>query len=246
MSESPPELEDDAGPGVPEWVVTYGDMMSLLLTFFIMLVSLAELKQDKGQVRAMLDAINQRFGPTAGLSGVLGKSLQKHGAMPKRGSVGMRKQRGMKRFGRDAKGTGGKNRAVQNIDHGTEITMGGPALFEPFEANLTPGLKQNLEIIANTLSSKPNRIVVRGHTSLEPLPPDCEYSDHWDLSFHRARISAEYLIAQGIDRRRILVSAAGDTEPKKQKNQTFDQNQNRRVDVFLIDAYITHPHLLRP
>ena len=36
--------ENDSSPGVPEWVVTYGDMMSLLLTFFIMLVSLSELK----------------------------------------------------------------------------------------------------------------------------------------------------------------------------------------------------------
>ncbi|MBL4886213.1 MAG: flagellar motor protein MotB, partial [Planctomycetaceae bacterium] len=35
-------MDDDEPPGVPEWVVTYGDMMSLLLTFFIMLVSLSE------------------------------------------------------------------------------------------------------------------------------------------------------------------------------------------------------------
>ena len=39
------EPEDEA-PGVPEWVVTYGDMMSLLLTFFIMLVSMSELKEE--------------------------------------------------------------------------------------------------------------------------------------------------------------------------------------------------------
>ena len=37
------EPEEEQG-GVPEWVVTYGDMMSLLLTFFIMLVSMSELK----------------------------------------------------------------------------------------------------------------------------------------------------------------------------------------------------------
>ena len=37
--------EEDSVPGVPEWVVTYGDMMSLLLTFFIMLVSMSQLKE---------------------------------------------------------------------------------------------------------------------------------------------------------------------------------------------------------
>ena len=37
--------EDDAG-GIPERVVSFGDLMSLLLTFFIMLVSLSEIKKD--------------------------------------------------------------------------------------------------------------------------------------------------------------------------------------------------------
>ena len=64
-------MEDDGPPGVPEWVVTYGDMMSLLLTFFIMLVSMSELKGD-GSIRAMLDAIKESFGPTAGQFGAPG------------------------------------------------------------------------------------------------------------------------------------------------------------------------------
>ena len=50
------EVEEDAPPGVPEWVVTYGDMMSLLLTFFIMLVSMSELK-DEGKNRAALNSM---------------------------------------------------------------------------------------------------------------------------------------------------------------------------------------------
>ena len=40
-------IEEEPEPGIPEWVVTFGDMMSLLLTFFIMLVSMSEMKQDE-------------------------------------------------------------------------------------------------------------------------------------------------------------------------------------------------------
>ena len=56
-------LEDngDDGGGVPEWVVTFGDMMSLLLTFFIMLVSMSEVKEQE-RYQAMVDSIRQRFG----------------------------------------------------------------------------------------------------------------------------------------------------------------------------------------
>ena len=39
-------IEEEPSAGVPEWVVTFGDMMSLLLTFFIMLVSMSEIRQD--------------------------------------------------------------------------------------------------------------------------------------------------------------------------------------------------------
>ena len=54
-------MEDEAPPGVPEWVVTYGDMMSLLLTFFIMLVSMSEIVSTQ-KYRAVLEALNQRLG----------------------------------------------------------------------------------------------------------------------------------------------------------------------------------------
>ena len=53
--------DDEAGPGVPEWVVTYGDMMSLLLTFFIMLVSMSEIVSDQ-RYRAVLESLHQRMG----------------------------------------------------------------------------------------------------------------------------------------------------------------------------------------
>ena len=57
------EPEDDGG-GIPEWVVTFGDMMSLLLTFFIMLFSMSEIKEEQ-QYQAMLDALHQQFGQSS-------------------------------------------------------------------------------------------------------------------------------------------------------------------------------------
>ena len=67
-------MEEDDPPGVPEWVVTYGDMMSLLLTFFIMLVSMSELK-DEGKNRAALNSMKEVFGPMDGTSGVPGRTF---------------------------------------------------------------------------------------------------------------------------------------------------------------------------
>jgi chemotaxis protein MotB len=235
------EPEDDGGVGVPAWVVTYGDMMSLLLTFFIMLVSMSEMKDDAGKVRAMLNAIREAFGPTMGQSGVPGKSLQTNSAMKERGSRGARSEGGIGKYGRKSGGRAGPHRTVKRIDHGTVVTMGGPTLFEPFDASLPPALRENLDIIVKVIGSKPNRLMVRGHASPEPLPPESPFRDQFDLSFARAWAVAQYLISKGVDRRRLLISAAGDTEPRSRTREKASQKVNRRVDVFLIDSYIKHP-----
>ncbi len=101
------EPDDDDPPGVPEWVVTYGDMMSLLLTFFIMLVSLSELKTENGSLRAALDSMSQAFGATEGSAGVPGPSLQKNSVLNKRYSKGNRSEGGLEKASRKSKGTAG-------------------------------------------------------------------------------------------------------------------------------------------
>ena len=53
--------DDDEEVGIPEWVVTFGDMMSLLLTFFIMLVSMSEIKEEE-KYQAMVDSMRKQFG----------------------------------------------------------------------------------------------------------------------------------------------------------------------------------------
>jgi chemotaxis protein MotB len=237
-----PQPEEDSVPGVPEWVVTYGDMMSLLLTFFIMLVSMSQLKED-GKVQAMLDSIREAFGPTSGSSGVLGKSLQKNSSYTKPSSRSSRMAGGTEQVATESKGRSGGHRTAKRISHGTVMTLGGPTLFARFEATLSDALKKNLDILSHTLGGKPNRVMVRGHAyseDSEDLPPNSKFRDQLGLSFARAHAVAKYLVEKGIDRRRLLVSAAGDTEPRTTTHQEGGQKLNRRVDVFLIDSYIAH------
>ncbi len=80
-------IEEDPPAGVPEWVVTYGDMMSLLLTFFIMLVSLSELKGDK-KYQAMVRSIMKRMGYELGPEVPPGKSFPLDSAIDKLRTLG--------------------------------------------------------------------------------------------------------------------------------------------------------------
>jgi chemotaxis protein MotB len=232
--------EDDPPPGVPEWVVTYGDMMSLLLTFFIMLVSMSQMKQE-GTVRSMLDSISETFGADSGTIGAPGPSLQTNGALTHLASEGSHSEGGTKQAGRKSAGRSGAYNTVTRLAHGTEITLGGPSLFAEGESQLNEALRQNLDVIVRVLSGKTNQVVVRGHATRETLPADSPARDALDLSFARAATVAEYLIAKGIDSRRVRVSAAGDSEPRLITREAQEQRLNRRVDVFLIDSYTTPP-----
>lgn len=231
-------VEEDPPAGAPEWVVTYGDMMSLLLTFFIMLVSMSELKKDEGKYRAMLDALKQTFGPEFGISGAPGPSLQKTSLYSKLSSLGDKKSGGLLKNNEDTGGPGGKHRTVEKIRDGLRVTLGGPVQFAPFSAELTPPLKSTLDIILQTIRVSGHDIEIRGHSSPQPLPVDSPYADQFDLSFARAQTVANYLQEQGIPPERMRVSAAGDTEPR---TISTDQTANRRVDVFLRESYIDPP-----
>ncbi len=117
---------------------------------------------------------------------------------------------------------------------------------------MTDDLAAGLETIAEVLAPMPNELIVRGHASREPLDPECEFARTWqeqhgsppdklDLSFARAQLAADYLVSRGIPRERIRVSAVGDTEERVTTRDEATRRQNRRVDVFVIDSYLSRP-----
>ncbi len=239
--------EVDDVPGVPEWVVTYGDMMSLLLTFFIMLVSLSELKSDSGSVRAALDALRESFGNTDGRASMPGQSLQQTSEFDKRDSAGNTSEGGIKKAGRESNGNAGEYTSGERINHGNQLTLGGPIFFDRFSTELSAPMQRNLNTVAKELVEYNGLVVVRGHTTREPLPADgisLDKSkpreillDKMDLAFARAMVVADVLIAEGLEPTKLRVSAAGDTETHLLTREVDRQAKNRRVDVFTIESY---------
>jgi chemotaxis protein MotB len=227
---------DDPPPGVPEWVVTYGDMMSLLLTFFIMLVSMAEMKQE-GKMKTMLNSMKEQFGPLDGKFGTPGDGLPTTGAMEFGGSKSDSSEGGVKKGGQISKGLAGPSRSVKRLANGTVITLGGPTMFPVNSAAVTEAAQTDIKQLAEVLNGRVNQIVISGHASREPLPPDSPFADPFALSFARARNCADLLIARGISPARLQLVAIGDSEPKIVSRDPEAQQQNDRVDVFVVDTY---------
>lgn len=233
-------MEDDDPPGVPEWVVTYGDMMSLLLTFFIMLVSMSEIK-DEGKNRAALNALNQRFGPTDGLSGVMGRTFAENSALEHSVSQGSVSRTGLEKNDRDASGPGGAEEAVEEVNSGEVVTIGGVVTFGQYQVDLSDQTRAELDRIIESVRKHPERIMVRGHAFAEPVRKKPQFRNQHDLSFARAHSVAKYLMDRKISSERILVSAAGDAEPRVRTRDIATRRLNRRVDVFTVGNYVSRP-----
>lgn len=228
-------IEEEPEAGIPEWVVTFGDMMSLLLTFFIMLVSLSEIK-EKDMYQAMVESLRRQFGhdtSTASLSP--GRHTPRTAELAKLASQGRSQRAHLMNGGDKVKAPEGENPRVRIIRPGSQVNTGTVVYFPEFQAELTDSIRRDLQKEATEIGGKPQKIEVRGHTSQRPLPSDSPYRDAWDLAYARARAVKEFLVSLGINPDRIRVSVAADQEPIYRGTDPEKLKQNARVEVFLLD-----------
>lgn len=225
--------------GAPAWVLTYGDMMSLLLCFFVLLASLANFDKRDKLFMAAMESIQRAFGAT-GQSGYYPENIVDFK------SFLMRLQSAAvpdlnKNYGHSEEpGMDGRYYRVRKIRDGVEITIGGPIAFGRFSADLEQPMREILDQLIEEVKGKTNKLEIRGHATNEPLPPDSPYRDQFDLGFARSRAVADYLVERGIDPRALRMSSAGSYEPLKQ-NVYLDERRavNRRVEIVVMPVLIT-------
>jgi chemotaxis protein MotB len=231
-------MEDDGPPGVPEWVVTYGDMMSLLLTFFIMLVSLSEIVNDE-KFRSVLESIQTYTGYRTGPIAPPGKYFPMNSMIEQMSMLGAftdSKDRG--RGGIKTKALEGKDVRIFRFREGVPVPVGQTLYYGQTEIDLNAQRKEKLDQMVPELAGKPNKIEIRVHTSVKPLPVDSRYQDKLVLTYQRGRQAMLYLIQQGIEPKRIRITAAADYEPPLQTGDKKSQQMDR-LNVLLLDAFVS-------
>ncbi len=223
---------------IPEWVVTFGDMMSLLLTFFIMLFSMSEMREED-QYQAMLDALRQRFGHDASILALVpGDSRPKNSALAKLASLGRAKRKDTMKGGAKVKAPVGDYRRTDGDPDPKNPTIGGELLFDYGISQLTDEQKRKLNIIAESIGGMAQKIRISGHTSRQPLPEDSPFADLRALAADRCRNVHEHLVKMGIKPERLVWVVAGDTDPKHLDPDPMLQQENNRVTIHILAEYV--------
>lgn len=224
--------------GAPDWVLTYGDLMSLLLCFFILLAAMANYdKQDK-RMMAALESIREALGSPGQEGWMTDKELDLHSMLIQLQSLAAKIIQRTNSVS-DDQGTTGRYCRVRKIRDGLEVMVGGPIAFAPDDSRLAPDADLMVQEIAKLIRGHRNRIEVRGHASIEVKGADRQYTDPVTLSYRRSRAVYDRLMELGIEADRIRIMAAGPHEPiKRAQGLPVDPAEHRRVEIIVQQATV--------
>ncbi len=242
MAESRRRKKDKAKGPRPTagYMTTFGDMMNLLLTFFILLLTTATIQGR--EFKLILSAFTGSFGMMPG-----GMTLSKG----KLADMGMTieslpsTQKGRKLAKARKKATyvfkpeiAAKKIRLREDERGLVITLMNDAYFERGSAEITEETKVVLFKISEMLQDPEikNKIRVEGHTDNVALNKTVFPKDNWDLSSQRSVNVVKYLVEKGVQPHRI--SAAGFSEyrplPGNSNNTPEERALNRRIEIILL------------
>jgi len=233
-------IEEDEPMGIPEWVVTFGDMMSLLLTFFIMLVSLSEMKEDE-KYQAMVDSMQRNFGFNSSQSSMApGQFRPRNSAMMKLATMGRAKRVDTMRGGDKVEAPVGDNPRVLIVRPGTRTSIGTVVFFGGESAELSEQHKTVLRQLASTIEGKPQKIEIRGHTSRRPVSAGNPAGDNWGLAYQRSLAVMKYMEdVLKVDPARFRISVAEANEPIHLGTDATKLQRNSRVEVYMLNEIVT-------
>lgn len=217
MKKRPEEKVDE------DWMATYGDMVTLLLCFFVMISSVS--KVDMAMFEQIQAGMNEGFGQ---------KDVKRPIEMM------------MIELSEDVQSMSlGEEVALGTDSQGVVIEFGGDMLFAPGSAEIRPNMLPALKRLAATLMSdryNSFNFSVEGHTSDEPLL-NSQYPSNWELSAARAASIVRFLESRGIPRIRLRATGLYDNSPKYPNRDPYGepipQNmvKNRRVVIHVEPSF---------
>jgi chemotaxis protein MotB len=218
--------------GMMRWLLTYADMITLMLALFIILFAMSTISKVKvqefaKQVTAGFDnvwSVNQP--PSGGTNGE--QSFNASANIP---AI----QKELQRYVEQHKL---QNEVQVHMDHrGLVITLlSDKSYYSSGSAELRPETLPILDEINSFLKKNQQLIRVEGNTDNVPIST-AQYPTNWELSTARAVNVVRYMVEHDkMDPTRISAAGYGEWRPRRPNDSDADRQQNRRVDVVLLNA----------
>ncbi|MGA2379433.1 MAG: OmpA family protein [Spirochaetia bacterium] len=237
---------EEPKPDLMRWLLTYADMITLLMIFFIILYSLSAVNPARFQ--QMQEAFSSVF--TGGNFTIFDTRGGGGAGLLQGLTPGQKVQ--SNRGGRNA-GTGGqsilRNQALSSLqnlvkagkvkviptENGFAISLISDLFFASASAALNADAMPVLQQVSDFLGQIPNSVVVEGHT--DNIPPDAVRwpGGNWELAAERSIAVLQTLEDYGVPTERLSSSSYGSTRPVQSNNTEEGRAYNRRVDIVIVE-----------
>src|SRR5512133_846349 len=190
------------------WLITYSDMVTLLLSFFLLMYSFSVMSDDRQQ--QLVDELRT----------VAENKIRVE-----------RPREDLEKAAREIAAQFKKDESfVENTE--TEVTVGlsSEVTFASGDDALSEVGREALARVAAILSKLPNTVRVEGHTDAIPVRGG-RFSSNWHLSAARAQTVIRLLMLNGVDSRQMQVVGYGDVRPRAPNDTPDGRAKNRRIEI---------------
>jgi chemotaxis protein MotB len=227
-----PEAEKE---NAERWLLTYADMITLLLALFIVLYATS--KQDPVKFQQIAVSLSRAFNVPV-LEASASSSLISIGdqATSYVGLTGVGAVIGPELISFAQKEDLGDQISVTASRDAVVISLGGALTFGSGSSELRPEARTALDLVASSIRSLSDRNPVRveGHT--DDTPPNAgRFPTNWELSAARAGAAARFLAEAGVESDRITAVGYADTKPIADNNTPEGKVRNRRVEIWILN-----------
>lgn len=228
VQSEPPKKEG----GIPAWMATFADMVTLLLCFFVLLLSFTN--QDITNFKMMMGSIQE----------AMGVQLKDNTALSTPYAVASFQERRSVRENREIVELGARlkqfirakdlNRMsrVSSDKSGVMLRFNNSAMFARGSARLSPESQKALDVVIDGMQDKDFNLVIRGHTDGE-TPESSLYQSNWELSAARAAACLRYILTHSdIEAKRMKAVGYASAKPILPSTTEANKRVNRRVEFF--------------
>lgn len=219
------------------WLITYADLITLLLAFFIMMYTFS--KQDSQKYQELTGHLKTIF---TGHSGITGKGNGASGApVDPQGHLSITENGDVKRQLEDEiKGLIGGEEMKRNIsvlsdERGIVIRILDKAFFDEGKADLKERARKALDRILPVVRKINNHIRIEGHTDDIPIKTS-EFKSNWELSVRRATEVVRYFVERyDFPPQRISAVGYAEYRPVMSNDTPDNRAMNRRIEIILMN-----------
>jgi chemotaxis protein MotB len=216
--------------GAPGWMVTFGDMMALLLTFFVLLLSFAQLDIVKFEEASgsLKDAFGvqtlQQVNPMPTGETMMATDFQQQIVL-----VSLKENLSVILTNETDNGEA----EVVELENGFMVRMTNDVLFDESLA-VRKAIKPKVQQIATLLAGVPNMVFVSGHTDNQPSDPNSPYPNNWAFSSALASSMVTFLAKEGgVEAARMQARGLSEYSPVTSNDTEEGRAKNRRIEILI-------------